>query len=251
MKKLFVPMILLASALVTTPVFAAVTVIDNSSFIEALSDADAPSSAPVSDFDSTGFPDTTLPVDVSGFASSSAMIAPTADTSADAYMSLFIDDFFSPLSVEMDMSAMAVADVMPPLGSSASSMAASVVDVTFTTDDFYSFFFGAEFMAASGTGSAEVLVTDVLTGDILIDILVIDAFESPFAEVALVAPGEYNLLVSLVADAALTTPGMIGGDASGLMFFEVAPAVVPVPAALPLMAAGLGLLGFVSRRRRG
>jgi hypothetical protein len=44
--------------------------------------------------------------------------------------------------------------------------------------------------------------------------------------------------------------GTNDGDNGGLILDNVSLSVVPVPAALPLFAAGLGVLGFAGRRRR-
>lgn len=44
--------------------------------------------------------------------------------------------------------------------------------------------------------------------------------------------------------------GAFDGDNGGLILDNVSLSVVPVPAALPLLAAGLGVLGFAGRRRR-
>jgi hypothetical protein len=44
--------------------------------------------------------------------------------------------------------------------------------------------------------------------------------------------------------------GTNDGDNGGLILDNVSLSVVPVPAALPLLAAGLGVLGFASRRRK-
>jgi hypothetical protein len=44
--------------------------------------------------------------------------------------------------------------------------------------------------------------------------------------------------------------GTNDGDNGGLILDNVSLSVVPVPAALPLLAAGLGVLGFAGRRRR-
>ena len=44
--------------------------------------------------------------------------------------------------------------------------------------------------------------------------------------------------------------GSNDGDNGGLILDNVSLSVVPVPAALPLLAAGLGVLGFAGRRRR-
>lgn len=40
------------------------------------------------------------------------------------------------------------------------------------------------------------------------------------------------------------------GDRIGTISYDIQVAAVPVPAALPLLAGGLGLMGFVARRRR-
>jgi hypothetical protein len=44
--------------------------------------------------------------------------------------------------------------------------------------------------------------------------------------------------------------GTNDGDNGGLILDNVSLSVVPVPAALPLLAGGLGILGFASRRRK-
>ncbi|MFV0473694.1 MAG: VPLPA-CTERM sorting domain-containing protein [Pikeienuella sp.] len=43
--------------------------------------------------------------------------------------------------------------------------------------------------------------------------------------------------------------GLAGGDIIGRLTYSVNTAVVPVPAALPLLASGLGLIGFLRTRR--
>lgn len=45
-------------------------------------------------------------------------------------------------------------------------------------------------------------------------------------------------------------PGVIESETEGLQFVSTAPAVVPVPAALPLFGTGLAIMGFLGWRRK-
>lgn len=67
-------------------------------------------------------------------------------------------------------------------------------------------------------------------------------FETLFNLVSAPAAGEY--LLSFRGNEGVLTPS---GDTFD---YKLTSTVVPVPAALPLLAAGLGALGFMARRRR-
>lgn len=244
MKKLLTTILAGGFLVATVTANAAVVIISNNSYIETSSEAwDASSSDVSGDFDA--YPDTIIPSSFYGEIGSFASVT-DAWTEESAFMDVSITDAFSPMSISMDMSVYANAETSSSDGE-AYGYADSILDITFETDELYEFFFGAEFIFASGYADVEILLTNS-SGDTLMDIFIVEDFVSPFESV-LASADEYYLTVTMMAGAdVIGGPDGNGGDASGQMFFDVAPVVVPVPAAVWLF--GFGLIGLVGVARR-
>jgi len=246
--KTFITVVISASLLITTTAAnASVIIIANDSYIETYSEA---ADRDVSDSEglSDAYTDTGIPSGFVGDISSTASV-PGATADGDAFMDVIIEsDAFSPMFITMDMAASASAETFTADGS-AFSFAESVLEITFVTDEFYDFNFGAEFMTAFGSAAAEVSIINSV-GTSIMDIYIEDDTASPY-ETVLAPADEYTLFVSMLADADLLSgPDFMTSDASGLMFFDITPVVVPIPTAAWLFGSGLIGLVAVARRKK-
>ena len=105
--------------------------------------------------------------------------------------------------------------------------------------NFLSFeaFDGGIFDVRSAKGDGEVFGEEVLFSDNVSGFLAVDGFDA------------VSTLTFTFADSGEGASGAI--DNLTFELADITPAPIPVPAALPLMLAGLGGLGLVARRRRG
>lgn len=97
---------------------------------------------------------------------------------------------------------------------------------------------------SANNGSTETLVATVL-GFPGVTINQVGAIAS-----YLVGSYSFTALSNFSSALYFNASGTNDGDNGGLILDNVSLSVVPVPAALPLLAAGLGVLGFAGRRRR-
>jgi hypothetical protein len=97
---------------------------------------------------------------------------------------------------------------------------------------------------SANNGSTETLVATVL-GFPGVTIDQVGAIAS-----YLVGSYSFTALSNFSSALYFNASGTNDGDNGGLILDNVSLSVVPVPAALPLLAAGLGVLGFAGRRRR-
>lgn len=230
---------------------AAVAITYNDSYLYVESELIGPLGIPY-DMDEDYFFATAIPSSF-GNSLSSYVSLPTNPpqeslSSADAYMDVFIDTFPDvPLSITMDMSAMASSEIYHP-DYEAYSYAESVFDITFTTDEFYDFSFGAEFIDAYRNAWAYIGLSDS-AGNFFIDLFVENETIFPYDIFEAAAPDEYHLVVALSADSFLDVQGLDDSGTSALAFFEVTPSAVPVPSALWLLGSGLLALCGLTRKK--
>ena len=97
---------------------------------------------------------------------------------------------------------------------------------------------------SANNGSTETLVATVL-GFPGVTINQVGAIAS-----YLVGSYSFTALSNFSSALYFNASGTNDGDNGGLILDNVSLSVVPVPAALPLLAVGLGVLGFAGRRRR-
>lgn len=237
---------------------ASVIIISNDSVIETFGEVSNSTKTSIDEGDSP-YSDTSIP----GFFddnTESAIRVDGAQAIGDASMEVFMSSAPSvPLFIEMDMSVFASAESIDD-DNKAFQSASSVLDISFITNEFYTFSFGAEFMTAGADEGffdkafVEVSLINSM-GDSILDIFVAGDITSPFVTISpfesLLAPAdEYRLLVTTSAEVfSIGADGFFSNEASGLMFFEITTAAVPVPATVFLFGSGLlGLVTFARRR---
>jgi hypothetical protein len=107
-----------------------------------------------------------------------------------------------------------------------------------------SFNYGNNIYSAGNPGSSESLAA-IIGGLTVGSITEFNAIENyKLALFTFIAASNFSSAIYLNASGSDDT------DNGGLILDNVSLSVVPVPAALPLLAAGLGVLGFAGRRRR-
>ncbi len=95
------------------------------------------------------------------------------------------------------------------------------------------------FGALNGTKTAEFSLVDLSTNTVVQSVLLTSAILADTPLFSKTAAGSYSLLIDGSGDFQLA------GST-----YDLAIATIPVPAALPLLGAGLGLLGLMRRRSR-